>query len=107
MAKKRHNKDLPRKTDPAEFGGGRRRGYYSVADMARLEMLCSRAGCDRVAVHTWAACADGNTLRPACPECDYLMNAQVLAWWGDPDIDAKLAAYRARVEAEIGRPLEV
>lgn len=107
MAKRRHNKDLSPKTDPAEFGGGRRRGYYSVADMQRMQLLCSRAGCGRVAVHTWAACADGNVLRPACPECDFLMNAIVLDWWGDPDITEKLGAYRRRVEAEIGRPIDV
>lgn len=102
MAKRRHNKDLPRKVEPAEFGGGRRRGFYTVGDLARLQLLCARAGCARVALFTWSACADANWLRPLCPECDVEMNDMVLRWMGDPDRTEKMRAYRAEMERRIG-----
>lgn len=102
MAKRRHNKDLPRKVDPAAFGGGRRRGYYTNVDMARLQLLCSRAGCSRVALFTWSGCADDNVQRPLCPECDVELNDRVLEWWGDPDRMEKIRAYRAVIEERIG-----
>jgi hypothetical protein len=76
MAKRRHNKDLPVKLNPAEFGGGRRRGYYTQAEIEQL--LCCRAGCGRFAIASWGACCDGNVQRPFCPECDLELNWQCL-----------------------------
>lgn len=94
------------KTDPREFGGGRppNQPDYTAKGITRL--LCSRAGCARRAHATWGACADGNWRRPLCPECDFELNARVLDWFGDPDAEVKLTAYRDRMEAGIGRPLE-
>lgn len=94
------------KTDPLQFGGGRAPYLpdYSARGITRL--LCARAGCGRQAHATWGACADANWRRPLCPECDFELNARVLTWFGDPDAEAKLIAYRERLEAEIGRSLE-
>lgn len=103
--KRRHVKDLPAKTESAEFGGGRRRGGYTREDIARV--LCSRAGCGRQAHASWAACCDGNVLRPLCAECDVELNWRALEWMGDPDREAKIVAYANRMEAEAGRRLDV
>lgn len=103
MAKRRHNKDLPAKVTPQEFGGGRKRGYYTTDEVQKV--YCSRAGCGRLGYATWSGCADGRAQRPLCPECDVDLNRKVLEWWGDPDIEAKMAAYIADVEKEIGDKL--
>jgi len=99
MAKRRHNKDLPRKTDPAEFGGGRRRGYYTLAEI--MSVLCSVAGCGRAGYATWGGCADDNVQRPFCAEHDIALNWQVLVWTGDPDREEKITRYANRVEAQL------
>lgn len=91
------------KRSPEEFGGGRREPYTTIG-IARL--LCSRKGCGRRSYATWSGCADGNLQRPLCPECDFELNALVQTWWGDPDAETKLIAYRALLESNIGRPLE-
>lgn len=98
--------DLAAKTDPALFGGGRRRGdgHYSAAGIRRV--LCSRAGCGRHADTEWSACADGNKHRPLCGECDVALNAVALAWWGDPQWRAKLIEYVGRLSRQIGRDLD-
>lgn len=97
--------DLPRKTDPAEFGGGRARGRYSQGEVERL--MCSHAGCGRRASSTWGGCADGNILRPLCAECDIDMNRIVEEWSGDRHWESKLVAYANRVADEIGRRPDV
>lgn len=102
---RRRNKDYPPKTDPAEFGGGRRRGFYMTADLRGV--LCSRAGCGREAYASWGACADGNVQRPVCPEDDVRLNALALAFMGDPDAPAKLSRYVAEVEQRAGRTVDV
>jgi len=94
------------KSRPGDFGGGRAMGRppYTADGITRL--LCARAGCGRRAHATWGACADDNVQRPLCPECDVELNAWVLNWFGDPDAEHKLAAYRRRMETNIGRPLD-
>lgn len=93
------------KTDPAGFGGGRRYPPYTQRGLARL--LCSKAGCGRRASAGWSGCADGNITRPLCPECDVDLNYLVLLWWGDPDADVKIVAYANKVEADVGRKLDL
>lgn len=94
-----------RKTDPAQFGGGRPadRPPYSADGITRL--MCSRAGCGRDAHATWGACADDNVQRPLCPECDVELNARTLTFFGDPDWADKMAAYAVKMERDCGRPL--
>lgn len=91
-----------RKTDPAAFGGGRRRPY-TVAGIHRL--LCSVRGCGRQAWATWSGCADDNMHRPLCPEHDVELNAIASRWWGDPEAEAKLEHYRQLVEDDVGDAL--
>lgn len=104
MGKRRHNKDLPLKLDAAEFGGGRRRGYYTQAEIE--QRMCAVAGCGRFAFATWGGCADDNVLRPFCAECDIELNWLVLEWSGDPDREAKIIAYVNGVERRLGRPID-
>lgn len=103
MAKRRHNKDLPRKTAPAEFGGGRSRGFYLDREIRIL--LCSRAGCGRKAYATWGACSDASIQRPLCPECDVMLNYLVLQFMRDPNITGKMTDYTEYVESRAGRDL--
>lgn len=70
-----------------------RKKFYTTRGIRRLK--CVR--CGNTAEHTWQICADGNLHRPLCLECDVALNALVLAWVGDPDAAAKMAAYRERV----------
>lgn len=70
---------------------GRRRPY-TQAGIRRL--LCFR--CGQKAEHQWSICADGNLQRPICQSCDVELNKLVLEWAGDPEADAKIAAYRER-----------
>jgi hypothetical protein len=96
--------DLPAKTDPSQFGGGRSRRVYLNDEIGQY--LCSRAGCNRQAHASWGGCADNNIARPLCAECDVLLNYLALLWWGDPETPAKMAQYAASVEEDIGRKLE-
>ncbi len=71
---------------------GRRKPYTQIG----IERLpCYR--CGKKARYTWNVCADGNLMRPLCPECDVALNALVLRWMGDPAAKAKTARYRNRV----------
>lgn len=72
---------------------GRRRPY-TQAGIKRLP--CFRCGAK--AEHQWSICADGNLQRPVCWDCDIDLNRLVLEWAGDPDADAKIAAYRGGAE---------
>jgi hypothetical protein len=67
---------------------GRRKPYTRIG-IARLP--CFRCGSKASA--QWQICADGNLRRPICTPCDIDLNRIVLAWAGDPDAAAKIAAY--------------
>jgi hypothetical protein len=54
-------------------------------------MSCVR--CGKRASSQWQVCADGNTYRPLCSECDILVNRLVLIFMRDPDWKEKVAAY--------------
>lgn len=73
---------------------GRRRPY---TERGIRRLPCFR--CGEPARFQWSICADGNRQRPLCAGCDVELNAMVLRWAGDPDAEAKIAAYRARVLA--------
>jgi transposase-like protein len=74
---------------------GRRKPYTEIG-IARLP--CFRCG-GRPSVHQWNVCADG-LQRPICRDCDAALNELVMRWMGDPDVEAKIARYRERVESE-------
>lgn len=69
-----------------------RKRPYTDLGMSRLP--CSRCGA-RPGWGQWSGCADDNAYRVLCRPCDEELNEMVLAWWGDPDREAKMAAYRA------------
>jgi hypothetical protein len=60
--------------------------------------------CGNFSHYQWSVCADGNVYRPLCAACDVMLNRVVLMWMGDPDIQAKMTAYQATVEAFISQP---
>lgn len=70
-----------------------RRRPYTQIGIRRVP--CFR--CGKPSRFQWQVCADGNRFRGLCSGCDVALNDLVLRWMGDPDADAKLAAYRARV----------
>lgn len=96
--------DLPLKTNPEAFGGGRVVGLLMRGEESGF--MCSRAGCGREAHASWGGCADQNIIRPLCAECDVLLNYLALIWWGDPQAQEKMRVYSSQVEGEIGRELE-
>lgn len=73
---------------------GRKQPYTAIG-IRRLP--CAR--CGKRAYASWQICADGNLYRPLCMECDIALNELVLRWIGDPDAEAKIAAYRQAKEA--------
>jgi hypothetical protein len=103
--RRRDQKELPRKLDPAEYGGGKIRGDYTVAEIR--ERMCSRAGCGRPGHTTWSGCADGNVFRPLCAECDVELNRLVQQWWGDPDWEQTVVAYANGVQADVAHRLDI
>lgn len=92
------------KTNAADFGGGRKRPYTTIG-IRRL--MCSVSRCDREGYATWSSCADGNIYRIFCAEHDAEINAMVLRWAGDPDWEAKSLKYIRKLEAEVGRSVEI
>ena len=72
-----------------------RRTLYTSRGIARVP--CFR--CDAPSRFQWNICADGNVQRGFCGPCDVAMNDLVLRWCGDPDVEAKMAAYRAKIAA--------
>lgn len=66
-----------------------RRRPYTEAGVRRLR--CFR--CGQRASTQWQVCADANTYRPLCSDCDVGLNELVLRWMGDPDADRKIARY--------------
>ena len=73
---------------------GRKQPY---TDIGIRRLPCAR--CGKPARFQWQICSDGNLYRPLCTQCDIALNALVLRWIGDPDADAKIAAYRQTKEA--------
>lgn len=67
-----------------------RREPYTDAGIRRLP--CFR--CGRPASFQWSICADDNLYRPVCTPCDITLNDLTLTFMGDPDREAKMAAYR-------------
>lgn len=72
-----------------------RRTPYTGRGITR--MACVR--CGEPAATQWQVCADGGVFRPLCLSCDVALNEMVLCWAGDPDAEAKMAAYRATMGA--------
>lgn len=72
-----------------------RRKAYTARGIKRVP--CAR--CGRPSSQQWAICADGNRPRGLCTACDVELNRLVLTWVGDPDAEAKMAAYVERQEA--------
>jgi hypothetical protein len=72
--------------------GGRRRPYTK---RGILRVPCAR--CGEPSRFQWNVCADGNRYRGVCLACDVALNDLVLRWMGDPEADAKIAAYRERL----------
>lgn len=50
--------------------------------------------CGKPGTESFDLCADHNALRSLCDDCDIELNELVLRWVGDPDVEAKIAAYR-------------
>jgi hypothetical protein len=73
---------------------GRRFRPYTDRGVRRL--LCARCG-TRPAVQQWQCCADLNTWRPICVECDIALNAAVLRFMNDPNWARKMKAYTQRL----------
>lgn len=71
---------------------GRARPY---TDLGLRRLACWRCG-RRPCTQQWQVCADGNVYRPICTGCDVALNALVLRWAGDPQAEAKIAAYRPK-----------
>lgn len=70
-----------------------RRKPYTARGIVRVP--CAK--CGKPSRYQWQICADDNTWRGLCVECDVALNAMVLAFIGDPWADVKMAAYRIRV----------
>lgn len=68
---------------------GRKKPYTCIG-IGRLP--CFR--CGEKARYQWQICADKRLFRPLCTACDIELNVMVLRWTGDPDAEAKIAAYR-------------
>jgi transcription elongation factor Elf1 len=74
----------------------RRTKPYTAIGVRRLR--CVRCGAQ--AVHQWQVCADDNTYRPICLDCDIALNRLALEFVGDPDIDEKMARYELKARSE-------
>lgn len=68
-----------------------RRKPYTKEGIKRLK--CCVKGCTQRGHASWQVCADGNVFRPICIDHDVELNRMVLAWMGDPDIEAKMEKY--------------
>lgn len=67
-----------------------RRKPYTERGISRVP--CRRCGAP--SKFQWQVCADGNVWRGLCLACDVALNALVLGFMGDPDLIAKMEAYR-------------
>ena len=64
----------------------------------RLYIPCSR--CGKPSNQEWNICADGNQPRGCCTECDILLNQLVLNFMNIPNAEAKLAAYKEKIQCD-------
>lgn len=69
---------------------------YTIDGMRRVK--CCRCGAR--AETQWEICADGNQYRPLCLSCDIALNNLVLQFMGFSDADAKMAAYRRKMQGD-------
>lgn len=72
---------------------GRRQPYTEIG-ITRLP--CFRCG-QKPGAYQWQVCADGNLYRVVCKSCDVGLNELALRYMNDPDAEAKIARYRAKV----------
>ncbi len=72
-----------------------RKKPYLFREISRV--ACAR--CGKPSQHQWQICADDNTYRGLCTECDIELNGMVLQWIGFPDWQEKLQKYIAFVNA--------
>ena len=70
-----------------------RRKPYTAIGIRRLR--CIR--CGDQAKYQWQICADGNTWRPICAECDYELNKLVMLWMFGNTRDDAIEKYRKRL----------
>ena len=68
---------------------------YTQLGIRRI--ACSRCG-TKPSFSSWQVCTDDRVFRPLCRTCDVLLNELVLRWVGDPDTEAKIAAYQSKTE---------
>jgi len=70
-----------------------RKKPYTVGEIHELK--CIR--CGKQANQQWQVCADGNTYRPLCIQCDVELNDMVLKWASIPNAKAKMKKYRVKM----------
>lgn len=56
--------------------------------------------CGDPAGYQWQVCADGNTWRPLCVDCDIALNRVVLEWMRHPQAAELVDAYIADLTRE-------
>jgi len=59
---------------------------------------CSR--CGEPSAHQWQVCALGREFKGLCEECDYELNALVLAFITHPEAEKLLREYRKKLGLE-------
>ena len=68
---------------------GRRKPYTEIG-ISRIP--CAR--CGEPSAFQWQVCADNRLYRPICKKCDIFLNEMVLKWFGFPDWEEKITAYK-------------
>jgi hypothetical protein len=68
-----------------------RKKPYTEVGIQRVK--CHVKGCSQRGFAQWQVCADDNVYRPVCIDHDVELNRMTLKWVGDPDVEAKMAAY--------------
>lgn len=75
-----------------------RKNPYTAIGIKR----CKCVRCGKRARYQWQICADGNTYRPLCAECDIELNELVLKWARFLDWESKMQEYKKAVRANHG-----
>lgn len=72
----------------------------ALTEIGIRRVKCDRCG-GRPGFSHWQVCADGRAFRVLCKDCDIGLNRLVLAWIGDPGIEAKMAGYESKERAPL------
>lgn len=67
---------------------------------------CECVRCGKPARFQWNACADGNTWRPMCEQCDIMLNAVVLKFLGFKDWKQKVRDYCKKIAVRWSKKFE-